>query len=123
LALEARSIDAGLRATESDGDVAALFRILMQCQIIDDVLDYRADLAAGLPGFLTACASVQEGIARTREAVRAYGAPRQPRDAVFPLRAALGIITGLTALVIAAAGWRYRRPSRRDVKMRGSAAL
>jgi hypothetical protein len=109
LALEQKSIDAGLRATELDRDVATLFRILMQCQIIDDVLDYRSDLAAGLPGFLTACASVQEAIDRTREAARAYGAPRQSGGAVFPLRAALGITTGLTALVIGAARWRYRR--------------
>ena len=32
----------------------ALFRIAMQCQIIDDVVDYAEDLSAGLPSFLTA---------------------------------------------------------------------
>lgn len=106
LALEGRSIEAGLRATKYDPDVATLFQILMQCQIIDDVLDYRSDMAAGLPGFLTAGVPLADAIVLTREAAREYG--RRSRDAVFPLRAALGIITAVTAVVMGVGSWRYR---------------
>ena len=50
----------GIRATHSDDDLETLFRIVMQCQIIDDVLDYAKDTSAGLPSFLTASASLRE---------------------------------------------------------------
>ena len=36
-------LDEGIRATYCDADLNILFRIVMQCQIIDDVLDYSKD--------------------------------------------------------------------------------
>ena len=46
IALNAECLDDGIQATHGDRDVDALFRIAMQCQIIDDVLDYAEDLSA-----------------------------------------------------------------------------
>ena len=84
-------IDEGIRATYGDNDLKILFRIVMQCQIIDDVLDYSKDLSAGLPSFLTASESLPEAIKMTRQAAFGYGDIRDlPRsDTVFPLRVAL----------------------------------
>ena len=58
IALDAECLEDAIRATHRDGELEALCRIAMQCQIIDDVLDYSTDLAAGLPSFLTASASL-----------------------------------------------------------------
>ncbi len=57
-----RCLDEGIRATYCDADLKILFRIVMQCQIIDDVLDYSKDLSAGLPSFLTASEIAPAGI-------------------------------------------------------------
>ena len=102
LALDVKNVDEGLRATYCQGEVAALFRMAMQCQIIDDVLDYARDRSGGLPSFLTAVASLPQAIALTEDAARSYGArPRgSPNGGVFPLEAALGILTALTKLVV-----------------------
>jgi hypothetical protein len=72
IALDAESLDEGIRATHDDGDVAALFQMAMQCQIIDDVVDYQDDLSAGLPSFLTASASLPQALSWTAEAARSY---------------------------------------------------
>jgi hypothetical protein len=106
IALHAESLEHAVRSTHCESDVGALFRMAMQCQIIDDVLDYREDLAAGLPSFLTASASLPQAIAWTADAARSYGRRRQhsPEAAVFPLEAALGILTAVTTLVLAMAG-------------------
>ena len=61
-------LDEGIRATHCDGDFNILFRIAMQCQIIDDVLDYSSDRSAGLTSFLTASASLPDAIERTHQA-------------------------------------------------------
>jgi hypothetical protein len=105
IALNARSLDDGIRATYCDSDVAALFRMAMQCQIIDDVVDYREDLSAGLPSFLTATASRPQAMALTAEAVRSYATRRggSAQRAVFPLEAALRVLSAATTLVMAAA--------------------
>jgi hypothetical protein len=105
IALDADSVDEGIRATYGDSDVTALFRIAMQCQIMDDVIDYRKDLAAGLPSFLTASASLPQAIALTADATRFYASPGPwAGGGVFPLKAALYVITLLTKLVVALAG-------------------
>jgi hypothetical protein len=105
IALNADCLDEGIRATYCDTDVAALFRMAMQCQIIDDVIDYRKDLSAGLPSFLTATASLPQAIALTADAVPLYAAGRGPSagNGVFPLEAALHIITLVTKLVVGVA--------------------
>ena len=116
IALNAESLDEGIRATYSDNDVAALFRMAMQCQIIDDVIDYKEDLSAGLPSFLTASASLSQAIALTADSVRFYAASRGPSagGGVFPLEAALRVITLVTKLVVGVA-------RRREVRDRAAA--
>jgi hypothetical protein len=105
IALGAERLDEGIQATYCDNDVAALFRMAMQCQIIDDVIDYREDLSAGLPSFLTASASLPEAIALTADSIRLYAASpgRSVRSGVFPLEAALRVITLAAKLVVAVA--------------------
>jgi len=102
IALNAECLEDGIQATYCDGDVAALFRMAMQCQIIDDVVDYREDLSMGLPSFLTACASLRQAMASTTEASRSYAASRSAGRPVFPLEAALYVLTLVTKLVVAA---------------------
>lgn len=105
IALNAECLDEAIRATYCDSDVAALFRMAMQCQIIDDVIDYRQDLSAGLPSFMTASASQPQAIALTADAVRFYAASRGPwaGGGAFPLEAALHVITLVTKLVVGVA--------------------
>ena len=91
----------------ADGDLDTLLRILMQCQIIDDVLDYRVDVAAGLPSFMTACASLPEAVALTAAAAARYASPPRTRT-IFPLRFVLRVVTILTRLVIGVAQPRPR---------------
>ena len=113
IALRAECLEDALRATDCDSDVAALFGMAMQCQIIDDVVDYREDLAVGLPSFLTAAASLPQAMALTAAAARSYAAGRE-RSAgggVFPLEVALRVITAVTKLVVAVA----RRGDFRDM--------
>jgi hypothetical protein len=106
IALHADGLDEGIRATHGDGDVAALFRMAMQCQIIDDVVDYEEDLSAGLPSFLTASASLAQALSWTAEAARSYAVVpgRSAGRSVLPVRVALHLVTTVTKLVIAVAG-------------------
>jgi hypothetical protein len=98
IALNRASLEDAIQATRRDPDVATLFRILMQCQIIDDVMDYKEDMAAGLPSFLTASASLAEAMTSTAEAARSYAAGH--RNAVFPLRMALAMVSAVTRLAL-----------------------
>jgi hypothetical protein len=111
IALGAGDLEESLRSTDADGDLAALFRLAMLCQVLDDVLDYEQDRAARLPSFLTACASLSEGVALIREAARAYGATRgtPAHDASLPLRLALRTLTTAAAAAIAVRGLGARR--------------
>jgi hypothetical protein len=105
IALNAECLEDAMRSTHGDSDVAVLFRMAMQCQIIDDVVDYGEDLSAGLPSFLTASASLRQAIAWTADAARSYGArPRSAGGGVFPLEAALFVLTVVTRLVVSVAG-------------------
>jgi hypothetical protein len=115
IALNAECLDDGIRATYCDSDVAALFRMAMQCQIMDDVIDYREDLSAGLPSFLTASRSLPQAIALTADAVRFYEAGRRPSAAggVFPFEAALHVITLVTKIVVGVARRREACQERR----------
>jgi len=110
IALDAHSLEVAILATRFDSDVDALVRILLQCQIIDDVLDYTEDLSAGLPTFLTASASLSRALELTATAARAYGAisERSSGNAVFPLRMALWAFTAVTTRVLRVARWRHR---------------
>jgi hypothetical protein len=53
-----------------------LFQIAMQCQIIDEVLDYSKDMSAGLPSFLTASKSLPQAFELTRLAALGYADER-----------------------------------------------
>ena len=102
VAMNADSLEEGIHATRFDCDVGTLFRILMQCQIIDDVLDYPADRSASLPSFLTASALLPQAVELTAGAARSYGASleRSSARAVLPLRMALMVVTAVTKLVV-----------------------
>ena len=103
-----RALEDGSLATYGDDVLEILFRIVMQCQIIDDVLDYSRDASAGLPSFLTASASLPEAIERTHQAACEYAHHRDlPRSAdVFPLRTALGTASICAKLLILLRRWR-----------------
>jgi hypothetical protein len=103
-------LDEGIRATYDDADLNLLFRIVMHCQIIDDLLDYDQDLSTGLPSFLTASRSLARAFELTRSAALGYADVRDlPRsDAGFPLRLALLVISACTKLIMLAARWRQR---------------
>jgi hypothetical protein len=103
-------LDEGILATYYDADVNILFRIAMQCQIIDDVLDYSKDMAAGLPSFLTACKSLPQAFELTRLAATAYADDRDLPQAgdLFPLQSALFLVTTCTKLVIILDRWKQR---------------
>jgi hypothetical protein len=103
-------LDEGIRATCRDADLDILFRISMQCQIIDDVLDYSRDMSAGLPSFLTASRSVQQAFELTRLAATGYADQHDlPRTAaLFPLRAALFLVSICTTIIVVLGHWRQR---------------
>jgi len=111
IALGAGSIEEALQATRSDGDLEALYRIAMQFQIMDDVVDHSADLAAGLPSFLTASESPSDAVAWTAGAARSYGDRRDSSSihASLPVRTALRVVTAVTTLVVLVARLRHRK--------------
>ena len=113
IALDAESLEEALQDTHCDSEVEALFRIVMQCQIIDDVLDYAEDVSAGLPSFLTATASLPKAIELTAETARSYSSKshRATRNGVFPLRAAASVVTAAARLVVSLADLRHRTAS------------
>ena len=118
VALDAECLEDEIRATHDDSDVDALFRIVMQCQIIDDVVDYTEDQSAGLPSFLTACASLPQALALTARAARSYAASRESAsdNGVFPLRMALSVCTAVTTLVVRVSHRRYRKYTLADIE-------
>jgi hypothetical protein len=97
-----QGLDEAIRAIRRDADLNILFRIVMLCQIIDDVLDYSKDLSAGLPSFLTASKSLPQALECTRLAARRYADDRDlPHTGkLFPLRSALFFVSACTKLVI-----------------------
>ena len=106
IALDVRHLDEAIDATQVDGDLAALFQMAMQCQVIDDVLDYRGDAASGLPSFLTA-APLPQALASTAGVVQSHGVGRTPMRAMLPLRLARRVLTAVAALSVGAASWIY----------------
>jgi hypothetical protein len=95
-------ISTGIRATCDDSATNALFRIVMHCQIVDDVLDYRKDRAASLPTFLTAHDRTTFALSQTLKAVIAYGKTDAPihSGATLLLRLGLVLLTGLTCTLV-----------------------
>jgi len=111
IALDAGCGEEVILEMRRDPDVETLVRILLQCQIIDDVVDYTDDLSAGLPSFLTATASLSQAMELASASARSYGANRE-RDsdrAIFPLRITLALFTAAATLVIRVAEREHRR--------------
>ena len=111
IALDGEFSDNAPPDTYRDNDVETLVRILLQCQIIDDVVDYTDDVSAGLPSFLTATGSVSQALELTSGAARSYGAggERSPRGAIFPFRITLALFTAAATFVVRLAERRYRQ--------------
>ena len=120
VALNGECLEAEIQATQSDSDLETLFQIAMQCQIIDDVVDYREDLSAGLPSVLTACGSLPLSIELTAIAARCYGMSREGSsgNAVFPFRIALCVVTAVTKLIV-----RLAHPLHRSAKLSTSTGV
>jgi hypothetical protein len=95
-------LDEAICATGCKCGLEILFRIVMLCQIIDDVLDYSQDVSAGLPSFLTAIEPLPQAFEATRLAAREYAIRRDlPRTAaLLPLRLALCLVSISAQLVI-----------------------
>lgn len=104
-----RCVEDGIRATYADDVLDLLFRIVMQCQIIDDAIDYSRDASAGLPSFLTASASFPDAIDQTYQAACDYARHRDlPRSGdALPFRVALGIASACAKLMIRLSRWRW----------------
>ena len=111
IATNAAGIDEGIEATYRDRDIAILLRLAMQCQIVDDVIDYRTDLRAGLPTFLTASASLDDALASTAHAARSYGGRRRrsAERSALPFEVALTVLTAVTHLLVLAPAARRRQ--------------
>lgn len=86
-------------------DLELLFCIVMQCQLIDDVLDYRRDAIAGLPSFLTATANLKESLLLAAHASSKYNSnPCLSRgNAILPLRVSLHCVSALLILILGVA--------------------
>ena len=97
IALDAPGVEDAIRATRCDGDLDTLWRMAVLCQVIDDVVDYRSDLSAGLPSFLTSTATLSEAAAWTAGAARSYAA--EARGA-YALRVALGVVSAVARLAV-----------------------
>lgn len=106
--MDDRRLDEQIRASYRETDLNLLFRIVMQCQVIDDVLDYAKDLSAGLPSFLTASRSLPQALEQTRLAAFVYADTRDlPRTGeCFPFRIALWLVSAVTKLAIRLGGRR-----------------
>ncbi len=118
------SLDAAIRATHGDGRLNLLFRMAMQCQIIDDVLDYSEDFSAGLPSFLTAGDSLRQGFEFTRLASWTYAntGDLARSSGLFPLELALVLVSACTRLVIVHGRWKHRCHAARQFPPRVSAS-
>jgi hypothetical protein len=104
-----QSVQKGVDAIDQDPDLNMLFRLVMQCQILDDLWDYSGDLARRLPSFLTASTSLHEALGYTAQVSRSYG-DRRPDDGDtcrrFPFQMALAAASACASLVITLADWR-----------------
>ena len=108
-----QGVNDAILATYGNAALVILFRIVMLCQIIDDVLDYSQDMSAGLPSFLTASKSLSRAFELVRLATLGYADARDlPRTGdLYPLRLALFLVSTSAKLVIVLGRWRQRYSS------------
>ena len=104
------NVDEGVHAVRTDVDLQMLYRIVMQLQIIDDVMDFAKDNAKRLPGFLTASESLQESFQLTQHATRSYAITEGAiqTESLLPLRIALFVVSAITRLLVTLGRWRQR---------------
>ncbi len=102
------TIEEGIVATRTNGDLEILFRIVMQCQIIDDVFDYSKDVARRLPGFLTASSELIDTFQLTSQAARHYanGSTTSKDRPLFALQIALMAVSIIAKTMIMLGRWR-----------------
>lgn len=103
------TVEEGIQAIEHDEDLEMLYRIVMLCQIIDDVLDLAKDTDNEVPSFLTAHTSPSQALILTSDAATRYvrgGMPASPH--LFPFRMALLGMLALTKVAIMYGRWRLR---------------
>ena len=107
---EYASVDEGLHAVRTDFDLQMLYKIVMQLQIIDDVMDFAKDNAKRLPGFLTASESLQESFQLTQHATRSYAVTEGDihTESLLPLRIAHIVVSAITRLLVTLGRWRQR---------------
>jgi hypothetical protein len=108
VAFEYASVEDGIEATRTNSDLEILFRIVMQCQIIDDVFDYSKDVAQGLPGFLTASSELTDTFQLTSQAARHYanGSSISKDRPLFVLRITLTAVSVIAKTLIILGRWR-----------------
>lgn len=95
-------VNDGIQVVRTDPDLAIIFRIVVQCQVIDDVVDYSKDVAAGLPSFLTSSESLQQAFELTAQASRNYSDLKSvSRSAhVLPFQIALVVVSVIAKIVM-----------------------
>ncbi|WP_145450895.1 hypothetical protein [Gimesia panareensis] len=100
--LEEMTVEEGIEATLQTADFELLFRIVMLCQVIDDVIDYRQDADAGLPGLMTCSTSPTRALKLTSASAARYADQRSlsTSPALFPFRLALWGVAALTRTAI-----------------------
>jgi hypothetical protein len=97
-------IASGIQSTKDMGAMNVLFRIVMQCQILDDVLDQQKDTALKLPTFMTASSDSAAGFRLALQAVVGYShRKRAATGELALLNFALMSVTVATKIVIVAA--------------------
>lgn len=96
------SPDDGLAVLRDKGDFEIICRIVMQCQVIDDVLDERKDRAAGLPSFLTATVSRGLALEMTEDLIADYREAKnlEPTRAAFAFQIALAAVSAIAWFVL-----------------------
>lgn len=72
IAFELRTLEEAINEVESDSGLLLLFRMVMQCQVIDDALDYRVDRSKGLPSFYNVAGSTVVVAQRVRSTIKGY---------------------------------------------------
>ncbi len=109
---EYANVEDGVRAVRTDTDLQMLFRIVMQLQIIDDVMDFAKDHAKQLPGFLTASESLGDSFQLTQQATRSYATTAGTKEtkSLLPLGIGLFAISTITRVLITLGRWRQRIP-------------
>ncbi len=107
-----KCLDDAIRALNAEDDLTLVFAIVMQCQIIDDVVDYSKDAAAGLPSFLTAAESLPQSFELTCRAARSYAENQSVSQSghLLPWRLALFIVSAIAKLVMTLGRWRQQIP-------------